>query len=151
MRCRGLPDSGRAEDSAKKRKPIWRAGPSPPQLLKPDFPPDVAQYQHRDDDIVNRAEYGDEFRNEINWAQKPGEEPDQGQPGTERDGPVGEQAANQPKDVGGDPNELYEPGVSRTDDPQQRNEERPRSDEAQSDASKDSPVHFATLPPEPAY
>ncbi len=123
-----------------------RARPSSPQVITPDLPPDIPQDEDGDDHIVERAEYRDELRDEINWAHDPHEQPDQSDPRAQRNGAVGEKVANQPEHVGDDSNELCQPRVPRTEDPKQRNKDRPCGDEAECDAANGSPVHRATLP-----
>src|SRR2546428_4259511 len=95
--------SVRAEDPAQERKSLRRPRPSLPQLVDPYPPPDIAQDQHRDHDVIEGTEDRDELGDEVDRVDQPGEQPDEREPGSQRNAPVREESANESKEVGDDP------------------------------------------------
>jgi hypothetical protein len=80
----GWRSSSGPEDGGQEGVACIGAGPAAAQLFLAEPAADVSQDEHRDDDVVERPEDGDELRDDVDRAHQPGQQEHERQPDAER-------------------------------------------------------------------
>ena len=105
----------------------------------------VPQGDDRDYHIVEGTKPGDELGDEVDRAEEPQQQADEGGPNAKRHTPVSDQPAHEPEHVGNDTEQVAEVRVARPDEPQDRDQDRPDDEQPRDDANDRSPVHAVIL------
>ena len=139
IRCRG--DGVCTDDREQHREAGLRAHPALSEVLDPDAAADVAHRHDRDDDVVHRPEDGDEFRDEVDRRDDPGQQPDQHQPDVERRAAIADERTKQPQDVRDQAEELTNRDVLGSKDPEDDKERGPQRDQGKDDGGDRREFH----------
>ena len=137
----GAGPSVRAQNAAEQCVSLGCAGPASAEIIVAQTAAHVTKDQYRHYHIIERSEDRDELGNQVNRVEEPRQQADQRGADPDRYGPIPKKLPDQAQHVGHDADQLSEPDVAGSEQPEYRDEQEPDRKEAGDQGKNERPIH----------